>query len=119
MTGIVKDITEAVSRQGYEVAYIFQAIPVLGAVTSIPTALVSGVKALAKLAQAVFQHFSEGKAFFRPEDGKMDAVKFPMEDAKDLGLIFASNVLNICTLGFSNCILFWTAVSQLTFDKQV
>ncbi len=114
MANITKTMFDAVHKQGYEGAYLPQAIPVLGALVSIPTALVSGMRAIIKLAQAILQ----GKPYFKPQDAKnMDHVKFPMADAKDLGMIFLNNVANICTLGLLNCIFVVTVSNQFVLNK--
>lgn len=117
MFDIVKTTAAAVQNQGYEPAYIPQIIPVLGALASIPTALISGIHATVKIAQAIFQHFNEGKAFFRPKDVKNQ--KFPLEAAKDLAVIFVNNVVNICTLGIFNCILVSKALNQIVINKGI
>lgn len=123
MTNIVKETADAVARQGYEGAYIPQLIPGLGAAISIPTAFVSGISAIIKVAQAIFQYFNEGKPFFRPTDGNiendenMSHVKFPMEDAKDLGLIFANNVANIFTFGILNCVIVLKVLNEIVINK--
>lgn len=119
MSGLLKSISDAVQRQGFEGAYIPQAIPGLGALASIPTALVSGVKAIVKFAQAIFQRIAEGKPFFKPTDKSMDAVKFPMEDAKDLGLIFINNMANIATLGILNCVVVIYTINDNIVNKNV
>jgi hypothetical protein len=119
MGDIVKSMFGAVERQGYELAYIPQAIPVLGGAASIPTAIVSGIQAIIKLVQALFQYLKEGTPFFRPNDGTMGNVKFYMEDALDLGLIFVDNVVNVFTLGIPNCIFIWDALSGIVLNKNL
>jgi hypothetical protein len=98
---MIESTTRAVNRQDYENVYMLQAIPVLGALVSIPTALFSGAMAIAKLAQALFQKISNGTPFLTEEKNYTSS----MEDAVDLSLIFANNVLNICTLGICNNII--------------
>ncbi len=110
---VINGLLDAVQRQGYEGAYIPQALPVIGALVSIPTALVSFAKAIVKIAQAIFQNVKEGKPFFRPNEKGVAHIKFPMEDAKDLGMIFVNNMANICTLGILNCIFVLISLSLI------
>jgi hypothetical protein len=103
---------EAVRRQDYDVAYFLQSIPVLGPIISVPTALVSGTMAIVKLAQSIFQKCKDGTPFFRSVEDK-SWVKFPLESAIDLSIIFANNVINICTLGILNNILVCNFISSI------
>ena len=115
MTNKVDNMYSTIQRQRYEIAYIPQVVPILGAAVSIITALVSGIMALVKVTMAIL--FKDGKPFFRPTDKTMDHIKFPMEDAKDLAWIFANNVANICTLGFLNCFLVLNTLSNFVINK--
>lgn len=108
-------IHQAVRAQHYEGAYFFQSIPVVGAIISVPTAVVSCAMAIAKAAQAVFKHFKDGVPFFRPTNGTdRNAKQLPMEDAIDFSVIFANNVLNIFTFGIVNSIFVNRVLGELS-----
>ncbi|MBA3237585.1 MAG: hypothetical protein H0T62_04450 [Parachlamydiaceae bacterium] len=90
----------AVEQQDYEPAYIFQVIPVVGPIISVPTALFSGAMAVVKAVQSLFQKVGYGTPFFRSDEDERRYI--PLEDAIDLSIIFANNVINICTCGILN-----------------
>ena len=112
INSILQSTFSAVRNQGYQPAYIAQAMPVLGAIVSAPTALYSGIMAIVKIAQAVFQKIKHGTPFFRSDDPEWQYSHLPMEDARDLGIIFLNNVINICTLGVLNNLFVWLVVSN-------
>lgn len=94
---------------GYRLAYFSQAVPGLGAVVSIPTALISAGHAICKLAQAVFERYYHKNPWFTDPSSQVDFALnsnarkcTPLEDAGKLGVIFANNLLNLCTLGILN-----------------
>ena len=100
---------DVMNRQDYDVPMFLQKFPVLGPIVSVPTALVSGVMAIVKVALAIFNKIINGSTFFAPNDeteARYDRTKYPMEDAIDLSIIFANNIINICTAGILNNIIF-------------
>lgn len=99
----MSNLVKAIENQGYEGYYYPQIIPVVGALVSVPVALVSGIKAILKVVQAVFQRAYEGKPFFKPNDGTMKKVNFPMNDALELGKISVNNVFNVLSFSILNC----------------
>ncbi len=102
---VIDSLGNAVNNQHglYQTSYLLQAIPVIGAIPSVPTALISGIMAVAKVSQAVFLNAKEGLPFFRsPEDKKRIYTQYPMEDAIDLSIIFVNSILNIFTIGLLN-----------------
>ncbi len=112
ITKALKCTFGAVRRQNYEPAYMFQSIPVLGPIISVPITLVSGTMAVVKLAQSIFQKFKDGTPFFRSAENKRwDAS--PLESAIDLSIIFTNNVINICTLGILNNCFVWYVLSNI------
>lgn len=72
---ILKSTFCAVRHQEYEPAYIFQSIPVVGPIISVPTALFSGTMVIVKIAQAVFQKIKDGIPFFRSIESKPEIFK--------------------------------------------
>ncbi len=83
-----------------------QTVPVIGAIISVPTALFSGIVAIGKIAQAVFQRIKNGTPFFRSlEEKNQRHPKTSMENAIDHSIIFLNNVINIGTWGILNNIM--------------
>lgn len=114
LTNILKRTVNAIHDQNFEVAYILQAVPVLGMGISAPVALIAGAMAIAKCVQSLFQKLKDGTPFFRsPDDTHFYMNKPPLQDAIDLGVIFTNNVLNICTFGILNNIFVWHALSSI------
>lgn len=112
---MISSTIDAVRRQNFQSAYIYQMIPVLGAVISIPTAMVSGLKAVAKIAQEIFQRIKDF-TFGSNEKPNAKSGPRPIDDAKDLALIFTNNVLNIATLGIMNSIIIHGMMRRYTED---
>ncbi|MDR3624169.1 MAG: hypothetical protein P4L16_03395 [Chlamydiales bacterium] len=99
ITQILECTYRAIRRQNYESAYLPQAIPILGPIVSIPTALISGTMMIVNVAQLIFQKFQRNPSFQSQNEKKYEVHR---NDALDLSIIFTNNVINICTLGILN-----------------
>lgn len=91
---------KAVRDQNLEGGYLIQAFPVIGIIPSIALALFTGASSVAKIAQAFFKSFGDTTAGPLQQE-----IKDNWKSAKDYGLLFANNILNICTLGILNSFL--------------
>ena len=87
---------------------MLQSLPIIGAVVSIPVAIASGVMAIVKLAQAIFNKIKSGEPLLPPNDDSDPRYSYPnrhpMKDAFDFTLIFINSVINIRTFGICNMI---------------
>lgn len=110
----IRCLCNATRNQNFEAAYFFQAMPVLGPIISVPTALVSGTMAIVKFAQAVFQKIKNRTPFFESnDDWDWKYGRTPLASAIDLSLICVNNVINICTLGILNNLAVGYVLSQI------
>ena len=110
LTSHIEHFEQIVRRQGYETAYMAQGLPWIGPVVSIPTALVSGFMATAKICDLLWQHVQNEAPFPPPQT---DATRYQvMNDAIDLGIIFVNNVLNILTGGLLNAVIILIVLSK-------
>lgn len=113
MNKLIDSMICKASKQGYGAAYYFQSVPLIGAIVSIPTAVVSGIAAITKFAQAIFKKIIEQAPFFQKKDNlSTEHSAFFIQQGMDLSLIFVNNLANIATLGILNSIIVWYCFSS-------
>jgi hypothetical protein len=93
----------AVRRQKVEYVHLAQAVPLIGPMISVPTALYSGVIVIVMLARAAFQRLS-GR--------DNETVSASLADARDFTVLCVNSVLNIYTLGTLNLMIVVWSISD-------
>ncbi len=93
---------DVIKRQSYANVYQQQSLPGFGAAVSVPTAIMSGARAIQELFKAYcFPKDSREVRIF--ENGTMKIYELShMQNAKDLGRIFRNSMLNIFSFGIWN-----------------
>lgn len=94
-----------VERHDANVVFIPQAIPVVGAIVSVPVAIFAAVIAINKVAKA---HFSDA----RNNEAQREKL---LQDSRDWGIILANQVLNIATGGLLNCL--WLLIPDCSLNE--
>ncbi len=94
-----------IERHDAKVLFIPQAIPIVGAIVSVPVAIFAAVIAIDKVAKA---HFSDA----RNNEAQREKL---LQDSKDWGIILANQVLNIATGGLLNNL--WLLIPDHSFEE--
>lgn len=104
MTGILDSLNRVVQRQNTELLFFpFQAIPVVGAVASIPGAVIGLAKVIQKVAQALFSLIRNH--FAQTPDNEREYREVLWQDAEDWANITFNQILNLCTAGLLNNVI--------------
>lgn len=104
MTGILDSFTAVVRRQDAELLFFpWQAIPVVGAVASIPGIGIALAKTVEKVAKALFSQIRN--LISQTPDNEREYREELWQGAQDWGIILANQIFNLGTAGLLNNVI--------------